>query len=225
MEEMFLMKSFAVIGCGRFGSSVARTLYGLGYEVLALDSNEEIIQEISDEVTHAVVVDVMDEIALKELGLSNFDVVIVSIGSNTEASIMATIIAKELGVKKVIAKATSDFQGKVLNKIGADKVIFPERDMGTRVAHNLVSANVLEFIELSPDYGIIEISAIRDWTGKSLNQLQLLNKHRINVMAIKKENNSIQISPGGDTVIEEDDTLVVIASTAAINKLERKAGN
>lgn len=218
------MKSFAVIGCGRFGSSVAKTLHGLGYEVLALDSDEEIIQEISDEVTHAVVVDVMDEVALKELGLSNFDVVVVSIGSNIEASIMATIIAKELGVKKVIAKALNDFQGKVLYKIGADKVIFPERDMGKRVAHNLVSANILEFIELSPDYGIIEISAIRDWIGKSLYQLQLPNKHGINVMAIKK-GSLITISPDGDTVIELDDTLVVIASTAAINKLERKAGN
>ena len=218
------MKSFAVIGCGRFGSSVAKTLYGLGYEVLALDSDEEIIQDIADEVTHAAVVDVMDEVALKELGLSNFDVVVVSIGSNTEASIMATIIAKELGVKKVIAKASSDFQGKVLDKIGADKVIFPERDMGIRVAHNLVSANILEFIELSPDYGIIEITAIRDWIGKSLYQLQLPNKHGINVMAIKKAS-IITISPDGDTVIELDDTLVVIASTAAINKLERKAGN
>ena len=218
------MKSFAVIGCGRFGSSVAKTLYGLGYEVLALDSDEEIIQNISDEVTHAVVVDVMDEVALKELGLSNFDVVVVSIGSNTEASIMATIIAKELGVKRVIAKATSDFQGKVLAKIGADKVIFPERDMGIRVAHNLVSANILEFIELSPDYGIIEITAIRDWIGKSLINLQLSKKYGINIMAIKKDNNII-ISPVGDTIIEQDDILVVIASTAAISKLERKAGN
>lgn len=218
------MKSFAVIGCGRFGKSVARTLFSLGYEVMALDSNEEIIQEISDEVTHAVVVDVMNEVALKELGLSNFDVVVVSIGSNTEASIMATIIAKELGVKKVIAKATSDFQGKVLEKIGADKVIFPERDMGVRVAHNLVSANILEFIELSPDYGIIEISAIRDWVGKSLYQLQLPNKHGINVMAIKR-GNAITISPDGDTVIEQEDTLVIIANTAAISKIERKAGN
>lgn len=218
------MKSFAVIGCGRFGSSLARTLYELGHEVMALDANEEIIQELSDEVTHGVVVDVMDEFALKELGLSNFDVVVVSIGSNIEASIMATIIVKELGAKKVIAKASSDFQGKILAKVGADKVIFPERDMGVRVAHNLVSTNILEFIELSPDYGIIEIAALMTWVGKSLNHLQLPSKHKINIIAIKNKD-TINITPESDYVIKEDDTLVVIASTNAINKIEKKAGN
>ena len=135
------MKSFAVIGAGRFGSSLARTLFELGHEVMVMDSDEEKIQSLSDNVTHAVIVDVMDEGALRELGLSNFDVVVIAIGSDTEASVMATIMAKELGAKKVISKATSDFQGKVLAKVGADRVIFPERDMGVRVAHNLVSTN------------------------------------------------------------------------------------
>lgn len=217
------MKSFAVIGCGRFGTSLARTLYGLGHEVMAMDSNEEIIQEISDEVTHAVVVDTMDEFALKELGLSNFDVVIVSIGSNVEASIMATISAKELGAKKVIAKASSETQGKILARVGADKVIFPERDMGVRVAHNLVSTNVLEFIELSPDYGIIEISPLLHWIGKSLADLNLPSKHRINIIAIKN-GDKINITPNSDYVINEDDTLVVVASTFTINKIEKQSG-
>lgn len=217
------MKSFAVIGCGRFGASLARTLNSLGYEVMAIDIDEEIIQEISEEVTHSVVVDAMDETSLKELGISNFDVVIVSIGSNTEASIMATIIAKESGVKKVVAKASSEFQGKVLAKIGADKVIFPERDMGIRVAHNLVSTNVLEFIELSPDYGIIEITALSSWFGKTLMELQLPSKHNINIIAIKNRD-KINIIPESTTVIKENDTLVIIASTTAINKIERKAG-
>lgn len=216
------MKSFAVIGCGRFGSSLAKTLYGLGHEVMALDSNEEIIQEISDEVTHAVVVDTMDEFALRELGLGNFDVIIVSIGSNVEASIMATISAKELGAKRVIAKASSDTQGKILARVGADKVIFPERDMGVRVAHNLVSTNVLEFIELSPDYGIIEISPLLYWIGKSLTDLELPSKHRINIIAIKN-GEKIKIAPKSDYVIKEDDTMVVVASTSAINKIEKQS--
>ena len=218
------MKSFAVIGAGRFGSSLARTLYELGHEVMVMDSDEEIIRSISDEVTHGVVVDVMDEFALRDLGLSNFDVVIVAIGSDTEASIMATIIAKELGAKKVIAKATTDFQGKVLSKVGADRVIYPERDMGIRVAHNLVSTNVLEFIELSPDYGIIEITALDSWIGHTLQELDLPSKHKINIIAIKNTDEII-VAPGSDVVINKDDSLVIVASTTAIKKLENKAGN
>lgn len=217
------MKSFAVIGCGRFGASLAKTLHSLGHEVMAIDLDEEIVQSISDEVTHAVSVDVMDEAALKALGLSNFDVVVISIGSNLEASIMATIIAKELGAKELIAKASSEFQGKVLKRIGADRVIFPERDMGIRVAHNLVSTNILEFIELSPDYGIIEITALNSWIGKTLAQLELPAKHGINIIAVKR-GASINITPESNFIIKENDSLVVIASTTAINKIERKVG-
>ena len=217
------MKSFAVIGCGRFGSSIARTLYNLGNEVMAIDINEERVQEISEEVTHAVQADIMDENVLKDLGLRNFDVVIVSIGSDIEASIMATLIAKELGVKRVIAKALSDIHGKVLYKIGADKVIFPERDMGIKVAHNLVSTNILDFIELSPDYSILEITAIEEWENKSLEQLRLPTKYGINVMAIKREN-TINVSPNGEYIISKGDILVVIGSTVDIKKIEQKAG-
>lgn len=218
------MKSFAVIGCGRFGSSVATTLYHMGHEVMAVDSNEELVQSISEDVTHAVVVDVMDEIAVGELGLSNFDIVIVSIGSNVEASIMATIMAKEHGVKRVVAKATSDFQGKILAKVGADKVIYPERDMGVRLAHNLVSTNIIEFIELSPDYGIIEINPPKEWINKTLTELDLHSKHGINVIAIRS-GEKININPERDYLLEKDDLLVIVASTLAINKLEKKAGN
>ncbi len=217
------MKSFAVIGCGRFGSSIARTLYNLGNEVMAIDISEERVQEISEEVTHVVQADIMDESVLKDLGLRNFDVVIVSIGSDIEASIMATLIAKELGVKRVIAKALSDIHGKVLYKIGADKVIFPERDMGIKVAHNLVSTNILDFIELSPDYSILEITAIEEWENKSLEQLRLPTKYGINVMAIKREN-TINVSPNGEYIISKGDILVVIGSTVDIKKIEQKAG-
>lgn len=217
------MKSFVVIGCGRFGAAVARTLFSLGNEVLAIDISEEIIKEISDEVTHSVQADVMDETVLKDLGLRNFDVAVIAIGSDLEASIMATLIAKELGIKRVIAKAQSELHGKVLYKIGADKVIFPERDMGIRVAHNLASTNILDFIELSPDYSILEVTALREWEDKSLAQLKLSTKYGINVMAIKR-GSSISVSPNGEVVIEKDDILVVIGSIKDIKRIEQKAG-
>ena len=217
------MKSFVVIGCGRFGAAVARTLFSLGNEVLAIDISEEIIKEISDEVTHSVQADVMDETVLKDLGLRNFDVAVIAIGSDLEASIMATLIAKELGIKRVIAKAQSELHGKVLYKIGADKVIFPERDMGIRVAHNLASTNILDFIELSPDYSILEVTALREWEDKSLAQLKLSTKYGINVMAIKR-GSSISVSPSGEVVIEKDDILVVIGSIKDIKRIEQKAG-
>lgn len=217
------MKSFVVIGCGRFGGAVARTLYGLGNEVLAIDMCEETIKEISEDVTHAVQADVMDETVLKDLGLRNFDVAVVAIGSDIEASIMATIVTKELGIKTVVAKALTELHGKVLRKIGADRVIFPERDMGVRLAHNLASTNILEFIELSPDYSILEITAIKEWEDKSLVQLKLSTKYGINVMAIKR-GNSINISPNGEAVIRKDDILVVIGSSKDIKRIEQKAG-
>lgn len=217
------MKSFAVIGCGRFGGAVARTLYSLGNEVLAIDISEERVSEISDEVTHAVQADVMDETVLKDLGLRNFDVAIVAIGSDIEASIMATLVVKELGIKKVIGKALSEIHGKVLMKLGADKVIFPERDMGIRVAHNLASANILEFIELSPDYSILEITALKDWEDRSLAQLKLSSKYGINIMAIKR-GNTINVSLNGEVIIKEGDILVVIGSTNDIKRIEQKAG-
>ncbi|HZK33634.1 MAG TPA: TrkA family potassium uptake protein [Tissierellaceae bacterium] len=216
------MKSFVVIGCGRFGKSVATTLYNLGNEVLAIDKSEEIIQDISEEVTHAVQADVMDETVLKDLGLSNFDVAIVSIGSDLEASIMATLIAKELGIERVVTKAQSELHGKILSKIGADKIVFPERDMGVRVAHNLVSSNILDFIALSPNYGILEITTLKEWENKSLADLKLSSKFGINVMVIKKEK-EIKVPPSGEDIIEKDDILVVIGKTEDISKIEKKA--
>jgi trk system potassium uptake protein TrkA len=217
------MKQFAVIGCGRFGSSVAKTLYKLGNDVLAIDRDGEIIQDISDSVTHAAEADVMDENVLKDLGIRNFDVVIVSIGSDLEASIMATLVAKELGVKTVVAKAQNELHAKVLYKIGADKVIFPERDMGVRVAHNLVSTNILDFIELSPDYSIVEINAISEWENKALKELKLPTKYGINVMAIKR-GKYINVSPYADDVILKGDIVVAIGSTEDLARIEQRAG-
>ena len=212
---------FVIIGLGRFGSSVAKTLYALGHDVLAIDSNEDLVQEISDSVTHAVQMDATDENALRTLGLRNFDVAVVTIGANIQASVMATLLVKDMGIKYIIAKGNSDLHAKVLYKIGADRVILPEKDMGVRVAHNLVSSSILDYIELSPDYSIIEIESPKEWYGKSMKELSLRSKYGINVMAIKR-NNEVNISPDADDVINKDDIVVAIGSAEDLTKLEGK---
>ena len=214
-------KQFVIIGLGRFGSSVAKTLYALGHDVLAIDSNEDLVQEISDSVTHAVQMDATDENALRTLGLRNFDVAVVTIGANIQASVMATLLVKDMGIKHIIAKGNSDLHAKVLYKIGADRVILPEKDMGVRVAHNLVSSSILDYIELSPDYSIIEIESPKEWYGKSMKELSLRSKYGINVMAIKR-NNEVNISPDADDVINKDDIVVAIGSAEDLTKLEGK---
>ena len=216
------MKQFAVIGCGRFGSSVARTLYGLGYDVMAIDRSEEVIQGVADFVTHAVQADATDESSIKSLGIRNFDVAVITIGSDIQSSILITLIVKELGVKYVVAKAQNELHAKVLYKIGADRVVFPERDMGVRVAHNLISSNILDYIELAPDYSIVEISALREWEGKNLNDINMRARYGINVMAIK-HGTEINISPTAADLIRKDDVLVVIGHNDDLNRLEKKA--
>lgn len=212
-------KQFIVIGCGRFGSSVAKTLYNMGHDVLAIDHNEEIVQDISDEVTHSVQADATDEAVLKSLGVRNFDVAIVTIGSNIQSSIMVTSIIKELGVDHVVAKAQNEIHSKILFKIGADRVVFPERDMGTRVAHNLISSNILDYIELSSDYSIMEITAFDEWIGKTLLQLNIRSRFGLNVMAIK-QGAEINISPMANDIIEKDDVLIVVGHNKAFKKLQ-----
>ena len=212
-------KQFVVIGLGRFGESVAKTLYGLGHDVLAIDMDEDMVQEISDSVTHAVQMDATDESALRTLGLRNFDVAVVTIGSNIQASVMVTLLVKDLGVKYIIAKGQSDLHAKVLYKIGADRVVLPEKDMGVRVAHNLVSASILDYIELSPDYSIMEMKALEEWNGKNLTELNLRSRYGINVMAIKKDDD-INISPSADEVISSDDIIVAIGSAEDLAKIE-----
>ena len=215
------MKNYVVIGCGRFGSSVAKTLYSLGHEVLAIDKNEEKVQNIAEQVTHAVEADCTDENVLRSLGIRNFDVAVISIGSDIQSSIMATLIAKELGVHYVLCKAQNELQAKVLYKIGADRVVFPERDMGIRVARNLVSQNVLEYIELDPHYSIAEIVAPSKWIGKTIGALDLRANYGINVMAVK-HGMQINISPEADDVLKPGDILVVIGKNEQINKVEER---
>lgn len=212
-------KQFIVIGLGRFGQSVAKTLFEMGYDVLAVDDDENMVQEIADSVTHAVQMDATDDYALRTLGIRNFDIAVVSIGTNIQSSIMVTLNLKEAGVKKVVAKATNDMHAKLLTKIGADRVILPEMDMGIRVAHNLVSANILDFIELSPDYSIVEVAAPSQWLNQDIKTLDVRAKYGINIMAIKS-GDDINISPRATDQIKEGDVLVIIGSINDLSKIE-----
>ena len=205
-------KQFVVIGLGRFGQSVAKTLYDLGHDVLAIDMDEEAVRDISDYVTHAVQLDATDETSIKSLGLRNFDVAVITIGSNIQASVMITLLVKELGIKYIIAKGQSELHAKVLYKIGADRVVLPEKDMGIRVAHNLVSASIV-------DYSILEIKPLKVWDNKTLNELNLRSKYGINVIAIKK-GEEIDITPSANAVIDSEDTLVVIGPINDLSNLE-----
>ncbi len=213
-------KQFVVIGLGRFGTSVAETLYALGNDVLAVDIDEEVVQNIADKVTHAVQVDANDENSLRALGIGNFDVAIISIGADIQANILSTLLVKEMNVKHIITKANNPLHAKVLYKIGANRVIFPERDMGIRVAHNLCSSSILDYIELSPDFSIAELVTPKEWEGNSLKELNLRSKYGINVVAIKRDN-SIDVSLSADEIIQEGDIIVAIGGTAEINSIER----
>ena len=212
-------KQFVVIGLGRFGASIATTLYSLGNDVLVIDKNEDLIQDIASEVTHAVQADATDENALKSLGIRNFDVAIISIGGDIHSSVMATLIVRELGVKYIIAKGNGELHAKVLYKIGADRVVLPEKDMGVRVAHNIISSSILDYIELSSDYSIMEVKAFKDWVGKDLKSLDLRKKYGINVIAIKT-GEKINLNPAADDIVCKDNVIVAIGSAEALNSLE-----
>jgi len=216
------MKQFAIIGLGRFGSSIAKTLYQMGHDVLAIDNDPEEVQEISDYVTHAVQADATDEVTLNTLGIRNFDVAVITIGTDIQSSILITLLCKEMGVKYVLAKAQNELHAKVLYRIGADKVVFPERDMGSRVAHNLVSSNILDYIELAPEYSLVEIVPNPEWEGKSLRQLNIRAKYGVNVIAIKRGDGKVNVAPQAEDVVENDDILVVIGNNDDIKRIEEK---
>jgi trk system potassium uptake protein TrkA len=213
------MQSFIILGLGRFGHSVAKTLYDMGHEVLAIDENEGLIQSISDHITYAIVGNVTDENVLKSAGVKNFDAAVVSTGKNMEASILVTQILKEMGIGYILAKAQNEMHARVLSKLGADRVVFPEQDMGVRAAHYLVSSNIIDYIELSQDYTIIEINPPKGWAGMTLKKLNARVKYGINVIAIKN-GMKINVSPTADYLIDTNDVLVVIGAKSDIDKLK-----
>ena len=211
-------KQYLVIGCGRFGSSVAKKMCQLGNEVMVIDKDEDFINNIAELVTHTAIVDVTEERDLKSIGLGNFDVVIVAISSDVRASIMATVMAKEMGVPKVVCKAKDELQAKVLYKIGADKVVFPERDMGIRLAYNLASENILDQINLDPEYSIMEIVTPQNWVGKTIIELNLRAKYDITVLAVKTQS-GLKVMPSPNYKMQEKNILIIIGNTDKISDI------
>ncbi|MFD1705733.1 potassium channel family protein [Siminovitchia sediminis] len=219
------MKSeFAVIGLGRFGGSIVRSLIEQGMEVMAIDINEERVNEFASVATQAVIADTTDENVLKNLGIRNFDHVIVAIGDNIQSSILTTIILKELGVEHITVKAQNDYHEKVLRKIGADHVVHPERDMGRRIAHYIVSTNVLDYLELSEEYSIVEVIVNDFLAGRTLVELDVRAKYGINIVAIKR-GKEIIVSPMANDPLQMNDILIIIGADTDINRFEKKMLN
>jgi trk system potassium uptake protein TrkA len=210
---------FAVIGIGRFGSSVVRTLYDMGHRVQAMDKDEEALRNVIDHCTNMMQIDSTDQEALRAVGITNFDVVVVAIGTAIQESILTTLILKQLGVKKVVSKAASELQGRVLEKVGADLVIYPEREMGERVARSIASSHVMDQLALSPDYLVEELRAGSKVEGRTLEELDLRRRYEVSVLLIKRDN-QIHISPLPETELKAEDVLVVFGRKEQLSRLE-----
>lgn len=214
-----MRKQFVVFGLGSFGKSVALTLESFGCDVIVVDNSYEKVQEISDSVAYAIRADASDPDAMKELGGRNLDAAIVAISEDMEAGIMATIISKEMGIPYVLAKAKNDLQGTILKKVGADEVVFPERDMGCRVAKNLVSAAFTDWIELSPEYSLTEKLIPKQWVGKSLVELKIREKYGMNVVGIMKDGH-VDVTFNPRNPLPEDCILIIIGANSVLEKFE-----
>jgi trk system potassium uptake protein len=214
-------KSFLIIGVGRFGSSVALTLSGYGHDVMVVDSDEALIQQISPDVTNAVVADAASESSMKALGVKDFDAVVLAIGFDIQASIMAAILLIELDAQYVVAKSQTDLHGKVLSKIGVNRVVYPERDMGQKLAHSLIAPTIIDLIELSDDYSVVEVSAPAEMVGKTLQELNLRSRYGISVIALRRDGRSkTNISPAAEDMIKSDDVIVAVGENKYLKKLE-----
>lgn len=224
------MRQVAVIGLGRFGYAVAETLIKKGYEVLAIDSDEAKIESVSDFVTYAVECDAVDEKALKAINAQNVDAAVVSIGENIEASILIVMTLKELGVKEIIAKAVTPIHGKVLNNLGVSRVIFPERDAAIRLAHSLVTPNVLEYLELTPGYSIAEIPVPPSLAGMTLKESNIRSEYNVGLIGLMKKVEKIvkgvtrteddfKLNPSADDRLELGEIMVVIGPEKDLDRL------
>ena len=222
-----MKKHYAVIGLGRFGFSVAKTLAKYDAEVIAIDSEEERVKKAADFVTYAVQLDAIDEKALRSVGVQNVDTAIVSIGENIEASILVVMLLKELGIRNIIAKAVTTLHGKVLENLGVNRIIFPERDMAIRVAHSLIRPSVLEQLELSQEYSIVELPTPGNLIGKTLKDTQLRTRYGVNLIAIKRKittekgiiKDSWNVNPLPTDTIEKEDILVLIGLNEDLDKM------
>ena len=214
------MKSYMVIGLGRFGTEAAKKLCELGCEVLAMDISSDLVQQVSTYVTHAVVANAQDKEVLRALGAKDFDCAIVSIGTSLADSVLATMNLKELGVPYVVCKAHDVTHREVLMKLGADQVVIPEQENAARLARSLSCPTVLDYIELSDEYGIIEVPAPKSWLNKSLKELNVRAKLGVNIIAVKRDG-KINVSPAADYQILEGDTMVVLGDSLALDTVQK----
>lgn len=212
-------KQIVVIGAGRFGSSFAAAAQEIGHDVLIIDRDKDRIDAIADFVTHAVTADVTVEGVLEDLGISNFDIAVIAMVTDYQATIMSTLICKEMGIPTIITKAKSEIHARVLTKIGATKTVFPERDSGIRLAHSLTSRNILEIITLSDEYDVMEIKPLRSWVGKKIKEIGIASRIGLNVIAVKVDD-EVQLNPGAEFKIQEDSTLIVLGHKDSIHKFE-----
>ena len=219
-------RSFAVIGLGRFGSAIATTLTELGHEVIGIDSDEERVERLSDFVTEAVQLDATDEKALRASGIQDVDIAIISIGERIDSSLLVVMLVKELGIPTILAKAATALHGRILERLGVSRVIFPERDMALRVAHSLVLPNILDYVELSRDFSIVEIPAPPEFAGKTLRELALRTAFGLTLIAIKRvtrpgEPEATIVAPLADDRIEAGDILSLLGSNERLSQLDQ----
>jgi trk system potassium uptake protein TrkA len=219
-------RQFGVIGLGRFGSAMATTLAELGHDVIGVDANEEHVRQLADVITQAIQLDATDERALRAAGITNVDVAVVSIGENIESSLLVVMQIKELGIKTIVAKAVTPLHGRILEKLGVSRVIFPEREMAMRVAHSLVMPNVIDYIELSKDFSIVEIPAPNEFVGRSLKQVELRPRYGLTLIAIKNRVDGrgkevTLVAPSADEIIRTGDVLSLVGRNERLAQLDR----
>ena len=219
-------KQFGVIGLGRFGSAMAMTLTELGHEVTGVDGDEARVQQLADVIAHALQIDATDEKALRAAGIQDVDVAVVSIGENIESSLLVVMQLRELGIGTIVAKAVTPLHGRVLEKLGVSRVIFPEREMAIRIAHSLVMPNAIDYIELSRDFSIVEVPAPDAFVGRTLKQLELRPRLGLTLIAIKRHADGggavvTNIAPAADETIRPGDVLALLGSNERLNQLDR----
>ncbi len=219
--EDIMKKSFAIIGLGRFGGTLCKELNRRNVEVLGIDKDSQRVNEYSTHATQTLVLDATVEGNLQRIGIRNFDHVFVSHGDDLQSSILTTLLLKEMGVKKVWVKAKNDYHHKVLEKIGADHIIHPESEMAKRVAHHVVSEKIIDYVELSDEYSIIEVIATQKISGKSLRKLDIRGRFGVTVVAIKKKDKNILVSPAAESTIEKEDVLVLIGNNDNLERFEQ----
>lgn len=212
-----MSKSFIIIGLGRFGQSTARMLTTLGHEVLAVDKRADRVSAVKDSVLHAVQADTTDERAVAQLGIRNFDCVVICIGDDIRASVLATVLCREMGAKKIVAKAQDDLHQKLLIKTGADRVVQPEHDGGIRLARSLVSDGVLDALDLSEEYSIHEVVVPRDWVGHSLAQIDVRNRYGVSIIALRRDGHvTVNINPNDP--FHKDDSIYLLGDDASLDR-------